>query len=947
MKQILIIGLVFLALLSCKDDMDDGQQVIIPTLDLSEDTLLLGREKSSMKITVNTNSEYWEVEVPEEAPWCQYSTNMVPGASYLMLKVNQNDGADERNTVVKVFGDGDIQKTILVRQSGSAPLIMLSPRDSFVDCSADSSVFQVKIKANFDFDIQIGDTGSWIHPAGRDEVDSLIHFFGLSRNMNNFVRSDSIVLKQRGGEYHKTIFVSQKAGQGEYNPGNVADVDASLIKVEIISVTGENAMDGNPVGYTIDGNPATFWHSRYANNAHVGSWPVHLEYTLNANTEKLDYIIYTPRGGNGNFKTGKVMYTTKEGGKDTYMDGPSFDFGGSGSASTIRFPETIKNPRKVKFVINEGSGGFASCAEMEFYYVEPMPLALEQIFTDLTYSELKEGVVYANIISLEKEYPFYFNLAKALFDQQYPLGRIIDCAPYQLSYKVAEELKTSACSQLDNMTGIAVKDKEEILIFVGPTYGEQLSLCVINYDWGYRPMYYPLVEGANKLIMKGFDVKDGDATVYMPGSGLAYIIYQTDNHMTAKDIRVHLASGGEINGYFDLEKHSDSDWRELLRNAKHPYMDVKGVRSHLCYPVKDFLQYVPGGIIALTRNYDRLVELEHELLGLELFPNRHLKNRTCFVIDPKTDNPNASDLRTVYPTGSMKSCCLFTDPWGPAHELGHMLQTRPGLKWHGTTEVTNNIMSQHVLVEMGGGSRLAEDNRNFYEGGFTKIIAGELAHLADTIPTLKHFQKLVPFWQLYLYSREVSDSKRDFYPRIYEQFRKDPDLSAFGASQLNFVKVCCKELDMDLTDFFVSWGFLRPIDMDVDDYGKKRVTITIAEIEAVKRDIAAMGLEKAPGGLCYLHDNVVGVFKNKAAMLPGKARWGTKQEENKPAQTKGYKVTVTASENVIAFEAYLNGKLVMASNKKEFLVDVKDTEVANVVLKAVAWDGARSELMKW
>lgn len=942
MKQILFIGLVFLALFSCKDDLDEGQHIFIPTFDLSEDTLLLGREKSSTKIIVTTNVDYWEVEVPEDASWCQYSTNMVQGSSYLMLKVTQNDGADERSAVVKVFGDGEIEKSILVRQSGSDPLIMLS-QDSFPNCSADSTVWKVKIKANFDFDIRIDPKCDWIHPAGRDEGDSLIYYFGLSRNMNNFVRSDSVILQQRGGDYRKKIFVSQKAGQGEYEPGDITGVDGALVKIPVVSVTGDNQMDASPVTLTIDNKYDTFWHSRYSNNAHVGNWPVFLEFTLNATTEKLDYIIYTPRNGNGNFKTGKVMYTTKE--NPVYVEGPSFDFAGSGAASTIRFPETIKNPRKVKFLIDAGLGGFATCAEMEFFFLKPMPLPLEQIFTDMTYSELKDGITYANIIGLEKDYPFYFNLAKALFDKQYPLDRIMDCAPYQRSQKVAEQLKVSACSQLDNMTGIAVEDQEELLVYVGQTYGEQISLCVINYDWGYRPMYYPLVEGANKLVMKGFNVKDGEQTVYMPGSGLVYIIYQTDNYKSAGTIRVHIAKGGVPNGYFDLTRNSNADWNELLRNAAHPYMDVKGERSHLCFPVKDFLQYVPNGIRELVMNYDRIVDLEHELLGLGLF-DRHLTNRTCFVIDPKTDNPNAADLRTVYPIGSMKSCCLFTDPWGPAHELGHMLQTRPGLKWHGLTEVTNNIMSQYVLVSMGGGSRLEEDNRNFYEGGFTKIIAGELAHLADTIPTLKHFQKLVPFWQLFLYSREVADGLYDFYPGVYERLRKEPDLDAFGEAQLNFVKICCEEMRLDLTDFFTSWGFLRPIDMDVDDYGKKRVKITTAQVDVVKNEIASKGYPKAPGGLCYLHDNVTDVFKQQAVVVPGKARRGA-IEENKPAQTKGYKVTISSSENAIAFEAYLNNKLIMASNRKEFLVDVKESEIAAVVIKAVDWNGDRTVIPWW
>ena len=47
--------------------------------------------------------------------------------------------------------------------------------------------------------------------------------------------------------------------------------------------------------------------------------------------------------------------------------------------------------------------------------------------------------------------------------------------------------------------------------------------------------------------------------------------------------------------------------------------------------------------------------------------------------------------------------------WGPAHEVGHCNQTRPGLKWSGLTEVSNNIMSLFIQTSFGRPCKLLVD----------------------------------------------------------------------------------------------------------------------------------------------------------------------------------------------------------------------------------------------
>lgn len=90
---------------------------------------------------------------------------------------------------------------------------------------------------------------------------------------------------------------------------------------------------------------------------------------------------------------------------------------------------------------------------------------------------------------------------------------------------------------------------------------------------------------------------------------------------------------------------------------------------------------------------------------------------------------------------------MKTNNWGPAHEVGHSNQTRPGLKWFGMTEVTNNICSMYIQKLYGINSRLLTTTpsnaySNYYEHAMTLAFGNNdifHAKLGDV------FDKLVPF----------------------------------------------------------------------------------------------------------------------------------------------------------------------------------------------------------
>ena len=178
--------------------------------------------------------------------------------------------------------------------------------------------------------------------------------------------------------------------------------------------------------------------------------------------------------------------------------------------------------------------------------------------------------------------------------------------------------------------------------------------------------------------------------------------------------------------------------------------------------------------------------------------------------------------------------------WAIAHELGHVNQISPGLKWVSTTEVTNNVYSVCVRYQFGRDSMPLEqekcndgNNNNVLGGRFNSylnygIIKGEqwlCQKGQDNMDPSKypyggdHFVKLCPLWQLLLYYREiVGGEKRDWYGDVAEIVRNtDESQLTNGQLQLNFMRNTMDVVKEDLTDFFIKAGMLKPIDKELDE----------------------------------------------------------------------------------------------------------------------------------
>jgi hypothetical protein len=627
------------------------------------------------------------------------------------------------------------------------------------------------------------------------------------------------------------------------------------------SARATSSQSGEGIERSYDGNQSTLYHSSWSGT----SFPVTLNYYFTAEG-KIEFITYYPRtsgGQNGIFCQFELWYSLKD--DDVPMiKYNDFDFNGSSTPTTISLSSPWINPDTIRFVVksalNDGSGkNFVSCAEMEFGCGgDPEYLSYMDIFTDKTFSSLKEGVTLEQIQGIGNEFlkKLAMELKAGIYDAEFRVQDYQSCE--DPSVKAATN-KNGKYGLHDNPTGIYAVENEDLIVFMGATDRVSPSLFIqhgVERDSTLNNgVSYALREGINRIVPTN--------------SGLIYIMYYSQTG-TEADVKIHIATG-KVNGYFDNSKHDASRWQELLKKATHPYFQVKGRYASLLFETDAFRQYVPDGK-ALIDRYDSLVWQEMDFLGLPKY-NRVPKCRPYFHVDYKKSTfMYATDYHTAYAPGTQSSILDLTklvnttDPggsgsWGPAHELGHVNQVRPGLKWIGMTEVTNNIHSQYITTLWGNPSRIYKENlgggMNRYTSARQRIITPGRAFGDNAIGDV--FCQLVPFWQLKLYMHDVLGN-HDFYKDVYEQVRLRPNpvaeynCSSNGMCQLRFVQIVCEVSGLNFIPFFETWGFLKPISQTINDYGNGQLTVTQAGIDAIKKIIADKNLPSVPSDLHLIDD---------------------------------------------------------------------------------------------
>lgn len=913
---ILIAGIV---IFSCSEK----EEKIPPFLTVEAKTVNFSNVAATKELTVKTSAESWTATLQGDATsWLQTTQN----GNTLRIIASENRGENSRKGEIKVVA-GTLSETITVEQMGTTPAILVSTGNYTLPANGGDIAFE--ITSNVEYDIIVPEDASWLTPkpeSGTRSVDMVTtqHLYQAAWNSLAAERKTDVVIKHRNGTLEKKIEVIQKAQTG-YEGGPTDDIKYD-IKVPVARGKSSSFQPGEGIEKSFDEDFNTIYHSAYNNNG-ANYFPITLEYFFN-NQESIDYFIYHPRqeGGNGHFKEVEVWVSTES--EPTYRKSLEVDMQGSGSATKLAFDKKLEKPKSVKFIVKSGAGdrqGFAACSEMEFYRINPDnnvddPLA---IFTDIACTDLKPGITREDIEKVSNS--LYREIALYMLNDSYPREfRINTYKAWPHPDAWAAENKTSTLSLLDNPTGIRIANGEEMVVFVGETGGYQLSLKVQNLDKpggdGYgNASFYPLSKGINKFKARN--------------SGLAYVFYHTPQYQSAPEVKIHFATG-KINGYFDSQKHPSADWTRLLNAATDKYFDVVGKYAHLTFETEHFKTYAANNGNKLIDAYDELVRLEAEFMGLMKY-NRPTINRAYFHAMYHSYFYSTA-YRTAYNiTGKDEQKALLdvnslkVNPWGPAHEMGHTFQTRPGFLWHGMTEVTTNVHSLYVQTQWGNASRIENENMGRFNNRYEKAYYNSFVNGTPHPGEGDVFCKLVSLWQLQLYFSNAL-GKVDTYKDLYEKVRTSPNKNTPGEQQLEFVRMMCEITNKDLTDFFKKWGYLTPFNQIIDDYGERRVEITQAQIDAVIADIKSKNYPPLDDKMEYICDSNWQVFRDKLPVQQG------------TASKSGKSITMNGWKNVAAFEVYEADKLIFVSNKNSFTLDNNAT--TNTKVFAVAYNGNKTEV---
>ena len=361
---------------------------------------------------------------------------------------------------------------------------------------------------------------------------------------------------------------------------------------------------------------------------------------------------------------------------------------------------------------------------------------------------------------------------------------------------------------------------------------------------------------------------------------------------------------------------------------------VLGEHAHLTFPTDGYRKHAANNGDKLIAAFDELVRIEKEFLGLVKY-NRPTVNRAYFHA-MYTSYMYSTSYRTTYNVGDpnvVKGLLdinqLKASPWGPAHEMGHSFQTRPGFKWHGMTEVTNNVHSLWVQTQWGNASRIESEDMGRYNNRYEKAYNNSFVKGTPHPGEDDVFCKLVSLWQLQLYFANAR-GQVDTYKDLYEKVRASPNKPNAGEQQLEFVKMMCDITQQDLTAFFRKWGYLSPFDQTIDDYGNARILITQSQIDETVAGIKSKNYPPLTEKMEYICDSNWEVFKNRLSVQQG------------TATKSGARITMLNWKNVAAYEVYEADKLVFVSNKPSFNLD--NSVTGNTKVYAIAYDGNKTEV---
>lgn len=453
-----------------------------------------------------------------------------------------------------------------------------------------------------------------------------------------------------------------------------------------------------------------------------------------------------------------------------------------------------------------------------------------------------------------------------------------------------DKMMASGGSYMGNPTGIyAENDGDEIYVFVDEDVASDATLyfagCVENQ------LIYSATTG--KRLEKGLNVIEGTK------NALYYIVYTADTKSMKKTlsewpaIKIHV-EGGKVNGYYDISRHSDAEYRALRNASKLGRFTVRGEHSLFHLKTNSYKTVFPNTVDKSICWYDSVAVWEKDLMGMTedvatgkkagypwfltggeaIYPLYY--NNPNFAIEGEPEDAgyaNSSSYRVSFNGIDCIKNCLNAlnsnmDDWCAGHECGHNNQR--AINVEGCTEASNNVFSNLVRyldgLNSSGGSTLATVMEEYARR--------EPFYFRDVNSRLRMY------WDFYLYYH-LAQKNTSFYPELFKALRKDPlvlyNSSNNNSGGLKFVRKVCDVAQEDLTDFFTIWGFFEPIKTGtkIEDYGSHPIAVTRANISSTKGYISKYPVKNRE--IIFVEDRADYVLSTGFLQAAGRKRNGSDQ----------------------------------------------------------------------
>ena len=461
--------------------------------------------------------------------------------------------------------------------------------------------------------------------------------------------------------------------------------------------------------------------------------------------------------------------------------------------------------------------------------------------------------------------------------------RIQSYKPFSDANYWNDKLKSSGGSYMGNPTGIYANSLDPIYVFVDSDIPDDATLYIKGcVD---RELIGSATSGTR--LKKGLNIIDGTK------DALYYILYTADTKSMTKtldewpEMKIHI-QGGKVNGYYDVARKSDSDYKALLNAASHKLFTIKSKHALFNFQTSAYKEIWPNTIDRSIEWFDSLTVWQQSLMGYRAEVANGQRNYAPFYLTGGEaiapiyyNNPNfaiqgdendggyanSSGYRTCYNSidcirNSFDVSRWDMDEWCAGHECGHNNQATINLE--GGAEVSNNFFSNVCRYFFGrttsGGDPLSVTMQEYANKEIFAVRSSALRM----------------YYQLFLYYHQAQRNT-SFFPNLFMELRKDP-LKIYNPSSnngsnsvLKFVRKSCEVANEDLTDFFTAWGFFEPVtNYAINLYGSYTMTVSKLQINNTLKNIAKYPRKNRE--ILFVEDRVKHVLTNGLFSEPGKER---------------------------------------------------------------------------